>query len=416
LPQTTADSQQKPQSFFVFPFANSFTAAEAELMSVARGDAVALTKALVAVDSQNPSLVVGGAGEAEVARVLGDVLREWGFAVEIQEVGAGRPNVVARTGNPGARSLMLNGHLDVVSVAGMTHAPFEALEKGGRIYGRGSADMKAGIAAMCAAAARAADAGLAGEVIIAAVCDEEFTSIGTRGLLDRGVRADAAIVTEPTQLAIMPAHKGFVWIDATFTGRAAHGSRYDVGIDAIKHAGLFLAELDRYESTTLGARSHPLLGRPSVHAATISGGSGMSTYPDRCELALERRTIPGEKTSAVRLEMEELLDRVKIADPKFNGAIAITMEQQPSDVPVSAPVVRALMQSLASAGVAESVAGMTAWTDAALLNAAGIPAICFGPGDISLAHAAEEYVPVRQIEDAARVLTDLALRWTSSAE
>lgn len=380
-------------------------------MSIERGDAIGLTKSLVAIDSQNPSLVPGGAGEAAVARALAEILREWGFAVEVQEIAPGRLNVVARIGKPSARSLMFNGHLDVVGVEGMTHQPFDPVEKGGRIYGRGSADMKSGIAAMCAAAARAADAGLPGEIIIAAVCDEEFTSIGTRGLIERGVRADAAIVTEPTQLAIMPAHKGFVWIEATFTGRAAHGSRYDIGVDAIKHAGLFLAELDKYDSQTLGARNHPLLARPSVHAATISGGSGMSTYPDRCELSIERRTIPGETTEQVRLEFEELLERVRMADEKFDGSIRITMEQHPSDVPVSAPIVKALADSVERCGILESIAGMTAWTDAALLNAAGIPAICFGPGDISLAHAAEEYVPVKQIEDATRVLTDLALRW-----
>lgn len=374
-------------------------------------DPVSLAKTLIAIDSQNPSLVSGGAGEAKVAQALAKVLREWGFAVELQEIAPGRLNVVARIGKRGGRSLMFNGHLDVVGVEGMTHPPFDPDEKDGRIYGRGSADMKAGIAAMCAAAARAANSGLTGEVIIAAVCDEEFTSIGTRGLIAAGVRADAAIVTEPTQLAIMPAHKGFVWIEATFTGRAAHGSRYDIGVDAIKHAGLFLAELDRYEAKTLGSRHHPLLARPSVHAATISGGSGMSTYPDRCELSIERRTIPGETTEQVRLEFEELLDRVRLVDEKFNGSIKVTMEQQPSDVPVSAPIVKALAGSLERCGITESIAGMTAWTDAALLNAAGIPAICFGPGDISLAHAAEEFVPVQQIEDATRVLTDLALRW-----
>lgn len=384
-------------------------------MTVTRGDAIALTKALVAIDSQNPSLVPGGAGEAVVANTLAGVLREWGFAAELQEIAPGRLNVVARIGKRGGRSLMLNGHLDVVGVAGMTHPPFDPVEKSGRIYGRGSADMKAGIAAMCAAAARAADAGLAGEVIIAAVCDEEFTSIGTRGLIERGVRADAAIVTEPTQLAIMPAHKGFVWIEAKFIGRAAHGSRYDIGVDAIKHAGLFLAELDRYESKTLTSRGHSLLGRPSIHAAGITGGSGMSSYPESCELSIERRTIPGESTEQVRLEMEELLDRVKLSDEKFNGSIKVTMEQQPSDVSTSAPIVRALAQSLANTGIRESIAGMTAWTDAALLNAAGIPAICFGPGDIGLAHAAEEFVPVKEIEDATRVLTDLALRWTADA-
>lgn len=381
---------------------------------IARANAVELTKALVALDSQNPSLVPGGAGEAAVARLLADVLRDWGFRVELQEIAPDRPNVIARIGKPGGRSLMFNGHLDVVGVAGMTHAPFDVTEKGGLLYGRGSADMKAGIAAMCAAAARAGDSGLAGEIIIAAVCDEEFTSLGTRGLIERGVRADAAIVTEPTQLAIMPAHKGFVWIEAKFIGRAAHGSRYDLGIDAIRHAGLFLAELDRYESKTLTARSHQLLGRPSVHAAGISGGNGMSSYPDLCDLSIERRTIPGETTEQVRLEIEELLDRVKILDDKFDGSIKVTMEQQPSDVSTSAAIVRALAQSLANSGVREKIAGMTAWTDAALLNAAGIPAICFGPGDIGLAHAAEEYVPVSEIDAATRVLTDLALRWTGN--
>ena len=382
-------------------------------MSTPRGDAIALTKALVAVDSQNPSLVEGGVGEATVARVLADVLREWGFRVETQEIAPGRLNVVARIGTSGGRSLMFNGHLDIVGIAGMTHAPFDPVEKDGHIYGRGSADMKAGIAAMCAAAARASDAGLPGEIVIAAVCDEEFTSIGTRGLIERGVRADAAIVTEPTQLAIMPAHKGFVWIEAKFVGKAAHGSRYDIGVDAIRHAGLFLAELHRYESTTLTTRGHELLGRPSVHAAGISGGSGMSSYPDSCELSIERRTIPGETTEQVRLEIEELLDRVKLVDDKVRGSVKVTMAQQPSDVKTSAPIVRALAQSMANCAVRESIAGMTAWTDAALLNAAGIPAICFGPGDIGVAHAAEERVPIKQIEDATRVLADLALRWSA---
>jgi acetylornithine deacetylase len=380
-------------------------------MSIARGDAVALTRALVAVDSRNPSLVAGGPGEGAIARLLAEVLRDWGCAVEVQEVERGRPNIIARVGTRGGASLMFNGHLDVVDVSGMVHAPFDATEQGGRIWGRGACDMKAGVAAMCAAAVRGLDLGVAGEIVIAAVVDEEYTSMGTRALLDRGVRADAAIVTEPTRLAIMPAHRGFVWLDLNVVGRAAHGSRWEIGIDAIRHAGLFLAELDRYDATTLSARHHPLLGRPSVHASLISGGTGMSTYPDRCTLSIERRTIPGETGDQVLTELQELRDRVRLARPDFDGTVTVSLTQSPSDVATSEPIVRALAAALAACELPESIEGMSAWTDAALLNDAGIPAICFGPGDIALAHAAEEFVPRQEIEDATRVLTELALRW-----
>jgi acetylornithine deacetylase len=209
-------------------------------VSIAIGDAVALTRELVRVDSRNPTLVAGAPGEGRVARVLADVLEAWGFDVTVREAAPGRPNVVARLGGrAGGRSLMLNGHIDVVGVEGMTHAPWDPVVSEGRIYGRGSSDMKAGVAAMCAAAARAAAASggaLDGEIIITAVVDEEYSSLGTRALVTEGVRADAAIVTEPTGLRIMPAHKGFVWVDVLVHGRAAHGSRWDVGVDATRTA------------------------------------------------------------------------------------------------------------------------------------------------------------------------------------
>jgi len=379
-------------------------------VSIAVGDAVALARALVRVDSRNPSLVPGGPGERAVAELLAGVLTAWGFRVEMHDALAGRPNVVARIGKPGGRTLMFNGHLDVVGVEGMTHAPWDAAEWGDRIYGRGSSDMKSGVAAMCAAAARVAGE-IDGEVIIAAVADEEYESAGTRSLIERGIRAEAAIVTEPTRLAIMPAHLGFVWIDVTTHGRAAHGSRWDLGVDAIRHAGLVLAELDRLDAEELPKRRHALLGRPSIHASMISGGTGMSTYPDKCTVRIERRTIPGETPELVQHEIEDACERAGKRRPNFRAEARVTFAQEPSDVAVDAPIVMALHSALGESNEEVRVQGMTAWTDAALLNAAGIPAICFGPGDIGLAHAAEEYVIVEEIERATRVLERLALQW-----
>jgi acetylornithine deacetylase len=386
-------------------------------MSITSGDAVALARELVRVDSRNPTLVAGAPGEARVARVLADVLTAWGFRVEVRDAAPGRPNVIARLGNAssGGRSLMLNGHIDVVGVEGMSHAPWDPSVRDGRLYGRGSSDMKAGIAAMCAAAARAVSASggsLDGEIIVTAVVDEEYSSLGTRALIADGVRADAAIVTEPTILAIMPAHKGFVWIDVIVQGRAAHGSKWDVGVDAIRHAGLLLAALDALDAESLPSREHSLLGRPSLHASTIDGGIGLSTYPDRCHFTIERRTIPGESTAMVMAEIEDAFARVRAHRPDLDASVSLIFEQPPSDVPVDAPIVRALDGALRACGEEVKVTGMSAWTDAAILNEAGIPAICFGPGDISLAHAAEEYVRIDEIERATLVLAALAMEWT----
>lgn len=386
-------------------------------MSIPTGDAVALTRELVRIDSRNPTLVAGAPGEGKVARVLADVLSAWGFRVEVREAAPGRPNVIARFGErkPGARSLMLNGHIDVVGVEGMSHAPWDPAVREGRLYGRGSSDMKAGVAAMCAAASRAASASggsIDGEIIITAVVDEEYSSLGTRALVTEGVRADAAIVTEPTGLRIMPAHKGFVWVDVIVRGRAAHGSRWDVGVDAIRHAGLLLAAIDALDAELLPSREHALLGRPSLHASTIEGGIGLSTYPDKCHFTIERRTIPGESTRAVMAEIEDAFARVRARRPELDASVSMIFEQPPSDVSTDAPIVRALDGALRACDEEVKVFGMSAWTDAAILNEAGIPAICFGPGDIGLAHAAEEYVAIDEIERATLVLAALAMEWT----
>jgi acetylornithine deacetylase len=383
------------------------------MTTIPAGDARALAHALVKIDSRNPTLTSGAPGERECAYFLRDILHDWGFVTELQDAAIGRPNLVARIGAPrGGRALMFNGHLDVVGVEGMTHAPFDGEERDGRLYGRGAADMKGGIAAMCAGAWRAAQSAIRGEIIVAAVADEEYDSVGTRTLLARGARADGAIVAEPTKLAIMPAHRGFVWLEVTITGKAAHGSRWDIGVDAIRHAGLLLAELDRLDAEELPRFTHPLLGRGSLHASLVEGGIGMSTYPDKCVLTLERRTIPGAARSTDFVEeVEAACERIRERRPTFAAELRMLVTQSPSDVAVDAPIVRELEHAMEEHGEAGGIEGMSAWTDAALLNDAGIPTVCFGPGDISLAHAAEEYIALDEIDRAAAVFGSLAQRW-----
>jgi acetylornithine deacetylase len=380
-------------------------------VAIARGDAVALARALIQIDSRNPTLVPDSPGEGDCARFLASVLDDWGFSVELTAKPPGRPNVVARLGPTDTPALMLNGHLDVVGVQGMTHEPFSPDVHDNRIYGRGSADMKGGLASMCAAALPAATPGTKRQIVITAVVDEEYDSIGMRALLDSGVRADAAIITEPTRLAICPAHRGFAWIDVALRGRAAHGSRYDIGIDAITHAGLLLAELDRIEQTRESGPLHPLLGRGSLHASKIQGGVGYSTYPEQCDLAIERRMLPGESIEKAVREITDACERVKGDHPNFDARVTLSTAQLPSDVSPHAPIVRRLKGALEREKVPVRIEGLSAWTDAALLNEAGIPAICFGPGDIGLAHAAEEFVPIEEIGIATRVLTRVVREW-----
>ncbi len=375
-------------------------------------DPVALTEALVSIDSRNPDLVANGPGESEVANRLADILSGWGFAVSVTDVAPGRPNLIARIGPTGVSPLVLNGHLDVVGTEGMSHAPFDPVRKDGRLYGRGSNDMKGGVAAMCVAAARASVRGaLASEMIITAVCDEEYRSIGTAALLADGLHATGAIVTEPTRMAICPAHKGFAWFDVHVQGHAAHGSRPDVGVDAIAHAGLLLAAMVEHEQSSLFTRTHPLLGHASIHASTITGGTGWSTYPEQCHVQIERRTVPGETAAQTLSELEALCAQIAARYPAFSARITQHTVQPPNDVDIESPLVNALAQALTSHERPAPVTGLSCWTDAALLTAAGIPAVCFGPGDIARAHGAEEWIDESELRAAADVLETVCANW-----
>jgi acetylornithine deacetylase len=367
------------------------------------GDPIALTRLLVSTPSVNPTLAPGGAGEEAMARLCARLLELWGLETSIHEVAPGRYNVVAIL--PGAGpTLLLNGHLDTVGVEGMTVPPFQGAVEGGRIVGRGACDMKGGVAALMSAAQRMAVMDERPNLVVALTADEEHASIGMDHLVRSGIQADLAVVCEPTSLKVMPAHKGFVWIEADFTGRAAHGSRPDEGVDAIRHAALYVAALDGLARELAARPSHPLLGHASLHAGTISGGTAESVYPHRCRVLLERRTLPGETGDAVLREFQAVLDGLSAIEGDLQATLAVTLERPGTEVGQDAPLVRGLRRASEAVGGSSELEGMTAWVDAAFLNEAGIPAVCYGPGSIAQAHSADEWVPLDEVRMCADAL------------
>lgn len=371
-------------------------------------EVVDLLSRLVAIDSVNPSLVPGGAGEAEIASFIAGWARHAGLQADVLEGTPGRPSVVVRArGTGGGRTLMLCGHIDTVTVEGMTDAPHtpridrEGPQAGDRLHGRGAYDMKAGVAAALIACRETARRGLAGDVVVAAVADEEHASLGVQEVL-AAVGADGAIVTEPTELEVVVAHKGFVWLEVEIRGVAAHGSRPHLGIDAIVKAGLVLTALGELDDA-LGARTIPLLGRGSVHASLIEGGEELSSYPARCVLKIERRTLPGETGADVEAELAGLLDRCRAADPALVAGQRTLLVREPFEVAPDCELVEVVRAAAIEKGAPAALGGASYWADAAFIAAAGIPTVMFGPGGEG-AHAAEEFV---SIDDTVRVAETL---------
>ncbi|HVL96710.1 MAG TPA: M20/M25/M40 family metallo-hydrolase [Solirubrobacteraceae bacterium] len=369
-------------------------------------DVVDLLARLVAIDSVNPSLVPGAAGEDEIARHVTRWAAEAGLDAEAPEATLGRPSVIVRApGSGGGRTLLLCAHLDTVGVAGMRDPHVPRID-GDRLYGRGAYDMKAGLAAALVACRDAARAGLRGDVVVAAVADEEHESLGVQEVLDR-VGADGAVVTEPTEMAVAVAHKGFAWLEVEVTGRAAHGSRPHLGVDAIVRAGAVLTAIDELDRALRG-HEHPLLGGGSIHAGTIAGGRELSTYPERCTITVERRTLPGETRADVEAEVAALLDRCRAADPELDVRVRTLLVREPFEVAPDAAVVTALRAAArAELGAEPAVGGVSFWADSAFIAAAGIPTVLFGPGGAG-AHAAEEWVSLPDTIACTRVLTRLA--------
>ena len=367
--------------------------------------ALDLLDALVRIDSVNPGLDPGGAGERQIAAFVAEWGRGAGLRVEELESTPGRPSVILRGGHDaGGRRLLLCGHLDTVSLAGSRDALTPRVA-GDRLYARGAYDMKGGLAAALTACRAASVAGIDGEVIVAAVADEEHASLGIQDVLARLDPAgiDAAVVTEPTELQVGTAHRGFVWTEVTVSGVAAHGSRPHLGADAILAAGHHLVAFDALDQE-LRNRPHPFLGSGNLHASLIAGGTGESTIPDRCVFTVERRTLPGESLDRVEADVAGVLERSRPADPRVTTITRTLLHRPPMQTPHDAEIVRTL---LAAAGPDTNLAPMSYWADSAFIAAAGIPTVLYGPGGDG-AHADAEWVSRSGTNTVAAVLTRLA--------
>lgn len=370
--------------------------------------AIKLVRDLVAINSINPTLVPGAPGEADAARAVAADLRSVGLDVTVREVQPGRPNVVGvLEGRREGRTLMFCGHLDTVGVAGMD-APFTPVERHGRLYGRGAQDMKGGVAAMMAAARALAEGGglETGRVIVAAVVDEEHSSLGADALVAEW-SADAAVVTEPTDLGIVVGHKGFGWVDVEVLGKAAHGSRPREGEDAILRMGRVLHHLERLDREIQSRPPHPLLGNGSLHASIIAGGRELSSYPDRARLQMERRTLPGDAGTLALEEVQEILDGLRLEDPSFRASAKLIFERPAYELSAEHQLPQMLGEAVRHVGGTVTLSGASFWADTAVLGHAGIPSVLFGPGGAGL-HSTEEYVNVADVLRCRDVLAELA--------
>ncbi|KAH6611641.1 diaminopropionate ammonia-lyase [Trichoderma cornu-damae] len=381
--------------------------------SVASDDPVELTRTLVKINSANPSLgSVPGPGETAIARYITAWMEHRDIEAHWIEPVPGRPSVVGIVrGSGGGKRLMLNGHIDTVTVMGYEDDPLRGDVKDGKLYGRGAADMKCGVAAAMVALANAKKQGLRGDVIFTGVADEEFASIGTEQVLEAGWTADAAIVSEPTDLEIQHAHKGFVWFEVDIHGLAAHGSRYDLGVDAICKAGYFLVELDKHATRLVERGGDPVLGPGSIHASIIKGGEEVSSYPAFAQIQVERRTVTGETRETAERELRDILDGLAGRVPNFKYDLRTTFHRSPFEAALDHPFTELVRKQVANAlGEEPVMLGASYWTDCALLADKGIPSLLWGPKGKGL-HGKVEYVEVDSIKQVAGALTAIAVEF-----
>jgi acetylornithine deacetylase len=381
-------------------------------MRIDPGYVTDLLARLVRINSINPFFSDGTTNEREIAGAVAGELRRFGARVEIHEPKPGRASVIGTLPGQGkGRSLLLYAHMDTVGVGGMAD-PFSAEVRDGRMYGRGAYDMKGGLAACIAAARAVAESGvpLEGDLHVLGVADEEVASLGLIDMLTV-CRPDAAIVTEPTELDLCLAHKGFLWIEVETEGRAAHGSRFDLGIDANLRMGRFLGRLEELERELRRRPGHPLVGPPSLHAGTLHGGTAPSIYAASCRLEVERRTVPGETEAGCVAELQALADELAEADPTFRARVRPILTRPAFEVAADAPLVQAVTGAAASVlGRTPAAIGHTFWMDASLFAEAGVETVVIGAHGAG-AHADEEWVDLGSVVQLAEILAGTAVAW-----
>lgn len=372
---------------------------------------ITLLQELVAIDSVNPSLVPGAAGEGRIGKKIAEELRAVDLRTEIDEVVSGRANIVGVLEGPRpGPTLMLCGHMDTVGVAGMEH-PFAAGESEGRLYGRGTQDMKGGLAAIIDAAKTLKTSGglESGRLIVAAVIDEEHSSLGADHLVTKW-HADAAILTEPTDLQIAVGHRGFSWIEITTKGLAAHGSCPKLGRDAIFYMGRVLERLESLSLNLQRMTPHPVQGTASLHASIVSGGRELSTYPDECKLQFERRTTSYEPVGIALHETEQIIAELKSHDSEVRATAQVLLDRPPFETPADHPLPELVGGALQSLGHKATKGAVPFWTDAAILGSAGIPTIIFGPGGAGM-HSLVEYVHLQDVCLCRTALVEVARKF-----
>jgi acetylornithine deacetylase len=367
---------------------------------------------LVRINSVNPAYPAG-VPERAIADFVAEFFRGCGIEVWEQEVFPGRPNVIARLpGRDNSRRVIFEAHTDTAATVGMTIPPFEPRIEGGKLFGRGACDTKAGLAGMMHAMASLKADGVTPpcEIWMAAVADEEFSFRGVVKLCD-GLRADAAIVAEPTETRAIIASKGVLRWRVRTRGRAAHSSKPHLGVSAINHMARLLLRLEA-DARELAARRHPLLGPATLNVGLISGGVQVNFVPDQCVIEIDRRLLPSETESAVLAHYQKLIDELAAAHEGFAAEMEPPMiSDYPLETNAAAPPVVVASQVLEELGLNGEPAGVPFGSDASKFGRAGIPSIIFGPGSIDQAHAAVEFVDCEQVEQAREFYRRFMLRF-----